>query len=78
MSQSQPTRDQTVAVATLEMNRERRIPYGALIWANGRRVSFAGWAEFGAVIEDWRTWTRSSASHRERPGHETGQRGTHV
>ena len=78
MSESQPTRDQTLAVATLEMNRGGSSPRGALTYADGRRASFAGWVEFAAVIEGWRNWTGASASHRERTGQETGQRGSHV
>ena len=45
--------------ATLEIQTEGRSPSGALIAAGGRRMEFAGWAELGAVLEEWRHAARS-------------------
>ena len=47
MSESEPPRDRTVTVATLEMSSEGRSPRGTLTSAEGRRASFVGWARPG-------------------------------
>jgi hypothetical protein len=55
--------------AILELETDGRSPEGALIAADGRRRVFAGWAELGAALEDWRAVAR-----RERLVHRAGDR----
>jgi hypothetical protein len=57
--------------AILELETDGRSPEGALIAADGRRHVFAGWAELGAALEDWRTIAR-----RERLVHRAVNRGS--
>jgi hypothetical protein len=67
----EPTTDlrQGVARATLEIETEGRSPGGVLITAQGRELAFSGWAEFGAVIEDWRRGSAGATGRvRERGG----------
>jgi hypothetical protein len=42
------------ARATLELAVGGSSPVGSLITAEGTRLSFSGWAELGAAIEEWR------------------------
>jgi hypothetical protein len=44
--------------ATIEIEADGHSPRGGLITADGRRRAFAGWAELGAALEDWRAAAR--------------------
>jgi hypothetical protein len=54
-----------VVRATLEIEAAGQSPSGALIAADGLRRVFAGWAEFGAALEEWRAVARACAAREQ-------------